>query len=79
MAIVVPMSNSNSYITWLSTLPRAEAELIREADAAVEMAEKCAKRGMPGDVSKAQHWNDLAERLYAERRALADRRTRGNA
>ena len=57
--------------TWLNSLPRAEADLIREGDAAQEMSARHSRRG---EYARAAHWGRVATACYDERRKLADAR-----
>ena len=58
--------------TWLQSLPRAEADLIREGDAAQEVSKRYSRRN---ELDKAAHWGRVATVCYDERRRLAEART----
>ena len=58
--------------TWLHSLPHAEADLIREGDAAQEMSKHYSRRN---EFDKAAHWDRVATACYDERRKLAEART----
>jgi hypothetical protein len=56
---------------WIASLPRDEADLIREGDAATTLSKRYAGSG---DNARASHWDSVANEAYAQRRALADGR-----
>jgi hypothetical protein len=54
---------SNSHETWLNSISPKRAELIREADAAVEMSRRFE---YVRDVTNCAAWQKIADDLYAQ-------------